>query len=112
MPGAPPGPGERAVAAVPSLRSLVDQHALRDRAELLGDLGRPERVDVTLRRRPVWSPRAEGPVQTSAGPSAAPSVRGAAGVPCGRAPAGPRRRQPHSPTVAAALSSKSPPRRM
>ena len=50
MPGAPPGPGERAAVAVPSLRSLVEQHALRDRAELLAELDRPERVDMTLRR--------------------------------------------------------------
>lgn len=44
-----PATGERAVVTFLSLRALVDQHLQRDRAELLAELARPERVEVTIR---------------------------------------------------------------
>ncbi len=47
--GAPARPPESALVTMPSLRSLVAQHLLRDRAELLADLERGDRVQVTIR---------------------------------------------------------------
>jgi hypothetical protein len=47
--GAPARPPESALVTMPSLRSLVDQYLLRDRAELLADLERGDRVQVTIR---------------------------------------------------------------
>lgn len=47
--GAPAERGERAVVAIPSIRALYEEHRSRERAELLREISRGDRVCLTVR---------------------------------------------------------------
>ncbi len=47
--GAPADAGDPAVVTIPSIRQLFEEHCERDRAELLTEIDRGDRIYVTIR---------------------------------------------------------------